>query len=72
MADSRDVVHTRSGATLHLGPEVVEKVHRAGTDPDALRRRLRPRGARPLSVVITRIGTGAAGRATAFVCRPSR
>jgi len=41
-------------------------------DPDALRRRLRPRGARPLSVVITRIGAGAAGRATAFVCRPSR
>nr|WP_245836703.1 class I SAM-dependent methyltransferase [Mycobacterium bohemicum] len=41
-------------------------------DPDALRRRLRPRGARPLSVVITRIGTGAAGQAAAFVCRPSR
>jgi hypothetical protein len=41
-------------------------------DPDALRRRLRPRGDRPLSVVITRIGSGAAGRATAFVCRASR
>ncbi|OBI23151.1 SAM-dependent methyltransferase [Mycobacterium sp. E2327] len=41
-------------------------------DPDALRRRLRPRGDRPLSVVITRIGAGAAGRATAFVCRASR
>jgi hypothetical protein len=41
-------------------------------DPDALRRRLRPRGSRPLSVVITRIGSGAAGRATAFVCRASR
>ena len=41
-------------------------------DPDALRRRLRPRGDRPLSVVITRIGSGAAGHATAFVCRPSR
>jgi hypothetical protein len=41
-------------------------------DPDALRRRLRPRGARPLSVVITRIGSGAASRATAFVCSPSR
>ena len=40
-------------------------------DPDALRRRLRPRGTQPLSVVITRIGSGAAGRATAFVCRPS-
>jgi hypothetical protein len=41
-------------------------------DPDALRRRLRPRGGRPLSVVVTRIGTGPAARATAFVCRPSR
>jgi hypothetical protein len=41
-------------------------------DPDELRRRLRPRGARPLSVVISRIGTGTSGRATAFVCRASR
>jgi len=41
-------------------------------DPDALRGRLRPRGDRPLSVVITRIGSGAGGRAVAFVCRPSR
>jgi THUMP domain-containing protein len=41
-------------------------------DPDALRRRLRPRGDRPLSVVIARIGSGAAGHATAFVCRRSR
>jgi hypothetical protein len=41
-------------------------------DPDALRRRLRPRGSRPLSVVITRIGSGPAARATAFVCRASR
>jgi THUMP domain-like len=41
-------------------------------DPDALRRRLRRRGGRPLSVVITRIGSGHAGRATAFVCSASR
>lgn len=41
-------------------------------DPDALRRRLRLRGGQPLSVVITRLGTGAAARAIAFVCRPSR
>lgn len=41
-------------------------------DPDALRRRLRPRGSQSLSVVITRIGAGAAARATAYVCRPSR
>ena len=41
-------------------------------DPDALRRRLRLRGGRPLSVVITRIGTGPASHATVFVCSPSR
>ncbi|WP_197499833.1 class I SAM-dependent methyltransferase [Mycobacterium sp. E2989] len=41
-------------------------------DPDALRRRMRLRGGRALSVVITRIGPRAGGRAAAFVCRPSR
>jgi hypothetical protein len=41
-------------------------------DPDALRTRLRLRGSQPVSVVITRIGSGAASRATAFICRPSR
>ncbi|WP_197509056.1 class I SAM-dependent methyltransferase [Mycobacterium sp. E3247] len=41
-------------------------------DPDALRRRMRLRGGRPLTVVITRLGSRAAGGATAFVCRPSR
>lgn len=41
-------------------------------DPDALRRRLRPAGTQPLSLVLTRIGAGAAARASAFVCRPSR
>lgn len=41
-------------------------------DPDVLRRRLRLEGTQALSVVITRIGTGAAARATAFVCRASR
>ena len=40
-------------------------------DPDALRRRLRPAGHTALSVVITRLGTGADGHAVAFVCRPS-
>ncbi|QUR69641.1 class I SAM-dependent methyltransferase [Mycobacterium spongiae] len=40
-------------------------------DPDALRRRLRPRGNRPLSVIITRVGRDASGRAAAYVCRPS-
>jgi len=41
-------------------------------DPDALRRRLTLRGSQSLTVVITRIGSGAAARGTAFVCRPSR
>lgn len=41
-------------------------------DPDVLRRRLRLRGGRALSVVIARIGSGAAGRAVAYVCRSSR
>ena len=43
-----------------------------GVDPDALRARLRLRGSQPVSVVIARIGSGAASRATAFICRPSR
>jgi predicted RNA methylase len=41
-------------------------------DPDVLRPRLRLRGSQRLSVVITRIGSGAAGRAVAYICRPSR
>jgi hypothetical protein len=41
-------------------------------DPDALRRRLGLRGSRSLTVVITRLGDGAAARGTVFVCRPSR
>ncbi|WP_414688498.1 THUMP-like domain-containing protein [Mycobacterium sp.] len=41
-------------------------------DPDALRPRLRLRGSQQVSVVIARIGSGPASRATAFICRPSR
>jgi len=41
-------------------------------DPDALRSRLRLRGSQRVSVVLARIGAGAASRATAFICRPSR
>lgn len=40
-------------------------------DPDGLRRRLRPHGAGPLSLVITRIGSGAAERTVVFLCRAS-
>jgi THUMP domain-like len=41
-------------------------------DPDALRRRMKLTGSQACSVVITRIGTGSAARAAAFVCRASR
>ena len=41
-------------------------------DPDALRKRLRLRGSEQVSVVLVRIGSGTASRATAFICRPSR
>jgi hypothetical protein len=51
---------------------LVRGVGSVRADPDALRQRLRLRGSRPLSVVITRIGSGSASRATAFICRPSR
>lgn len=41
-------------------------------DPDALRRRLRPGGTSALAVVVTRLGSGPAAGAFAFICRPSR
>ena len=41
-------------------------------DPDALRSRMRLRGSQQVSVVLARIGSGHASRATAFICRPSR
>jgi hypothetical protein len=41
-------------------------------DPDALRKRMRLRGSRSLSVVVTRIGARSSGQAVAFVCRASR
>jgi THUMP domain-like len=41
-------------------------------DPALLRPRLRLRGTQQLAVVISRLGAGASGRATAFICRPSR
>lgn len=41
-------------------------------DPDALRTRLRLRGDGSATLVLTRLGSGAASRTTAFLCRPSR
>ena len=53
---------------LDCGPlEIL--VRGVDVDPDALRKRLRPRGTRALSVVVTRIGSGASSRGVAFVCR---
>ena len=47
-------------------------VRGVNVDPDVLRTRLRLRGSQRMSVVIARIGSGVASRATAFICRPSR
>src|SRR5262249_55067557 len=41
-------------------------------DPDPRGRGLGLRGGRSLSVIIARVGSGAASHATAFVCSPSR
>ncbi|UVO12732.1 class I SAM-dependent methyltransferase [Mycobacterium sp. SVM_VP21] len=65
----RQVLTARDCGALEI---LVRGVRDVQGDPDGLRRRLRLRGTQALSVVITRIGTGAAARAIAFVCRPSR
>jgi hypothetical protein len=62
----REVLAARSVGAVEI------LVRGVNVDPDALRRRLRLRGSEQLSVVITRLGSGAASTATAFVCRPSR
>lgn len=62
----------RQALVAHDGGALEILVRGVRVDPDGLRRRLRLRGARPLTVVITRIGSGAAARPTAFVCRASR
>jgi hypothetical protein len=58
-------------AALHCGSlEIL--VRGVDADPDALRQRLGLRGNRSLTVVITRVGLGAAARGTAFVCAPTQ
>ncbi|MEO3757130.1 class I SAM-dependent methyltransferase [Mycobacterium sp. B14F4] len=47
-------------------------VRGVAVDPDVLRPRLRLRGSQRASVVVARIGAGAASKATAFICHPSR
>ena len=46
-------------------------VRGVAVDPDALRKRLRPVGKAALSLVITRIGTGAGARTVVYLTRPS-
>ncbi|KUI31759.1 SAM-dependent methyltransferase [Mycobacterium sp. GA-2829] len=62
----------RQALAAHDAGAVEILVRGVDIDPDALRRRLRPRGSAAVSVVVTRLGAGTASRATAFICRPSR
>ncbi|OBK74167.1 SAM-dependent methyltransferase [Mycobacterium sp. 1274761.0] len=62
----------RQALCAHDAGAVEILVRGVDVDPDALRRRLKLRGSRQVSIVITRIGSGSASRATAFICRPSR
>lgn len=62
----------RQALAAHDAGAVEILVRGVDVDPDLLRRRLKLRGAQQVSVVLTRIGSGTASRATAFICRPSR
>lgn len=66
----REKVLRQAIAAHDCGPlEIL--VRGVDVDPDALRRRLRPAGNRPLTLVITRIGAGPRARGVVFVCRAS-
>ncbi|WP_449248142.1 THUMP-like domain-containing protein [Candidatus Mycobacterium wuenschmannii] len=62
----------RQGLTARECGSLEVLVRGVDVDPDALRRRMTLRGNESLTVVITRIGSGAAAQGTAFICRPSR
>lgn len=63
----------RQALSAHGASAVEILVRGVDVDPDVLRARLKlQRSGARLSVVITRIGAGAAARPTAFICRPSR
>jgi hypothetical protein len=61
----------RHALAAHDAGAVEILVRGVDIDPDALRKRLKLRGSVAVSVVVTRIGSGTASRATAFICRPS-
>jgi hypothetical protein len=61
----RQALSTRDAGAVEI------LVRGVDVDPDVLRSHLRLRGSQPVSVVIARIGSGAASRATAFICRPT-
>ena len=64
----REKVLRQALSALDCGPlEIL--VRGVDVDPDALRKRLRPTGRTPLTVVVLRIGAGSGSRAHAFVCR---
>lgn len=63
--------HLRQALSARTAGAVEILVRGVDIDPDALRSRLRLRGSTHLTVVVARLGSGAASRATAFVCRPS-
>jgi hypothetical protein len=62
----------RQAVAAHDAGSLEILVRGVDVDPDALRTRLRPRGSQPLTLVVTRIGTGRAAKAVAYVCRASR
>lgn len=62
----------RQALSAHDAGAVEILVRGVDVDPDALRRRLKLHGSSAVSLVIARIGSGTASRATAFICRPSR
>ncbi|BBX83264.1 THUMP-like domain-containing protein [Mycolicibacterium aubagnense] len=63
----------RQALSAHGAAAVEILVRGVDVDPDTLRSKLKlQRPGAQLSVVITRIGTGAAARPTAYICRPSR
>ena len=60
----------RDALAAHAVGAVEILVRGVDVDPDVLRRRLRLRGSGQAAVVLARLGSGTASRATAFICRP--